>query len=257
MKMTPVEKKRWELWGLSLFLLLISAATVIVFGLITQQSPVMVLSLAVFFLLFCAYIITREFKLQKIQQRLQEEQAKVLEEEIKIASLESRLKELTLLHKAMTAIGMETEPEKALDTILRSALELFGADRGSIMLIDEAHQKLVIAAAAGIKPEYIARGGPKIGEGIAGYVVQTGEALLLSPNKMNLEQYKNFEAKDIRLQSSICAPLRRGHKIIGVMNCGVTDPKRRLFTEYDLKLLTIFSQYATLVIDAAEAARLK
>jgi signal transduction protein with GAF and PtsI domain len=216
----------------------------------------MIAFLGAFFLFFCAYIIVREFKLQKIQQQLQEEQMKVLEEGIKISSLESRLKELTVLHKAMTAIGMETEPEKALDTILRSALDLFGANRGSVMLIDEVRQKLIIAAAIGIKPEYIAKGGPKVGEGIAGYVVQTGEALLLSP-KIKTEQYKNFEMKDTELRSSICAPLRSRHKIVGVMSCSITDPKMRLFTEYDLKLLTIFSQYATLVIDAAEAARLR
>ena len=41
------------------------------------------------------------------------------------------------------------------------------------------------------------------------------------------------------------------------MNYSITNPKGRIFTEYDLKLLTIFSQYATLVINAAEAARLK
>ena len=182
---------------------------------------------------------------------------KVLEEEIRISSLQSRLKELTVLNKAMTAIGMDMEPEKALDTILRSALELFSADRGSIMLIDEARQKLIIAAAIGIKPEYIARGGPKIGEGIAGHVVQTGEALLLSPNKFKKEEYKNFETKDVELHSSICAPLRSGRKIIGVMNYSITSSKGRVFTEYDLKLLTIFSQYASLVINAAEAASLK
>jgi transcriptional regulator with GAF, ATPase, and Fis domain len=257
MKLTPVEKKRWELWGLSFLLLLASGVTVIIFGLITQQPPAMIVFLGVFFLFFCAYIIVREFKLQRIQQQLQEEQMKVLEEEIKISSLESRLKELTVLQKAMTAIGMETEPEKALDTILRSALDLFGADRGSIMLIDETRQQLIIPAAIGIKPEYVAKGGPKVGEGIAGYVVQTGEALLISPNKIKPDQYKNFEMKDVELHSSICAPLKSRHKIIGVMSCSIMDPKRRLFTEYDLKLLTIFSQYATLVIDAAEAARLR
>jgi transcriptional regulator with GAF, ATPase, and Fis domain len=256
MKMTPVEKKRWELWGISLFLLLTSGATVVVFGLITQQSPVKIVFLGIFILLFCAYIITREFKLQKLQQQLQEEQIKVLEEQIKISSLESRLKELTGLQKAMMAIGMETEPEKALDTILRSALDFFGADRGSIMLVDEASQRLIIAAAIGIKPEYVAKGGPKVGEGIAGYVVQAGEALLLTP-KTKTEQYKNFEMKDTALHSSMCAPLRSRHKIIGVMNYSITNPKRRLFTEYDLKLLTIFAQYAILVIDAAKAARLK
>src|SRR6266566_4139940 len=105
MKMTPVEKKRWELWGISLFLLLTSVATVVVFCLITQQPPVMIISLGVFILLFCVYIIVREFTLQKLQQQLQEEQTKVLEEEIRVSSLESRLKELAGLQKAMTAIG--------------------------------------------------------------------------------------------------------------------------------------------------------
>ncbi|HXC62363.1 MAG TPA: GAF domain-containing protein [Nitrospiria bacterium] len=256
MKMTPVEKKRWELWGISLFLLLTSGATVVIFGLITQQSPVKIVFLGIFILLFCAYIIMREFKLQKLQQQLQEEQTKVLEEEIRISSLESRLKELTGLQKAMMAIGMETEPEKALTTILRSALDFFAADRGSIMLVDETSQRLLIAAAIGLKPEYIAKGGPKIGEGIAGHVVQTGEALLLSP-QVKTEQYKNFEMKETELRSSICAPLRSRHKIIGVMNYSITNPKKRLFTEYDLKLLTIFAQYAILVIDAAKAARLR
>jgi len=256
MKMTPVEKKRWELWGISLFLLLVSAGTVVAFSLITNQPPAIIVFLGIFFLLFCAYIIEREFKLQRLQQQLHDEQFKVLEEGIKISSLQTRLKELTLLQKAMTAIGMETEPEKALDTILQAAMELFEADRGSIMLVDEASQQLVIAASIGLKPEHIAKGGPKVGEGIAGYVVQTGEALLL-PAKIKTEQYKNFEMKDTELRSSICAPLQSRHKIIGVMNYSTLAPKKRLFTEYDLKLLTVFSQYAALVIDAAQAARLR
>ncbi len=256
MKMTSVEKKRWELWGLSLFLLLTSAGTAIVFGLITQQPPVIVIFLGVFFLLFCAYIIETEFKLQRIQQQLHDERFKVLEEEIKISSLESRLKELTVLQKAMTAIGMETEPEKALDTILRAAMELFEADRGSVMLVDEASQRLVIAASVGIKPEHIAKSRPKIGEGIAGHVIQTGEALLLAP-KIDKDRYKNFETKAVPIRSAICAPLRLKTKIIGVINYSIVDLKKRLFTEYDLRLLTIFAQYASLVIEAAGAARLR
>lgn len=255
-KMTPVERKRWELWSISFFLLLSSAATVIAFGLITDQPPVMIAFLGLFFLLFCAYIIDNEFKLQRVQRQLRDEQFKVLEEEVKIAALQTRLKELTVLQRAMTAIGMETQPEKALDTILRAALELFAADRGSIMLVDESNRTLVIASSVGIKPEHLTQSRTKIGEGIAGHVVQTGDALLLPP-KINTAQYKNFEAKATELRSGICAPLRSRNKIIGVINYSITDPKKRLFTEYDLKLLIIFAQYATLVIEAAGAARLK
>lgn len=255
-KMTPVDKKRWELWGLSFFLLLSSAITVIAFGLISEQPPVIIIFLGIFFLLFCGYIIDNEFKLQKIQKQLQDEQFKVLEEEIRIGTLQARLKELTALERAMTAIGMETQPEKALDTILRAAMEIFAADRGSIMLVDETSQTLVIASSVGIKPEHTAKSRPKIGDGIAGHVVQTGEALLL-PSKINTDRYKNFETKSTELRSGICAPLRGRNKTIGVISYSIADPKKRLFTEYDLKLLIIFAQYATLVMDAASAARLR
>jgi len=156
----------------------------------------------------------------------------------------------------MTAINMETEPQKALDTILRAAMEVFLADRGSIMLVNETNQTLVIASSVGIKSEVLTTSNPKIGEGIAGYVVQTGEALLLPP-KINTDQYKNFEIKATQLRSGICAPLRSRSKVIGVINYAIVDSRKRLFTEYDLKLLSVFAQYATLVIEAAGAARLR
>ncbi|HTN43283.1 MAG TPA: GAF domain-containing protein [Nitrospiria bacterium] len=241
---------------MSILLLLSSTGTVIVLSLLTGQPPVIIIFLGVFFLLFCAYIIDKEFKLQKMQKQLREEQFKVLEEEARISALQVQLKELTALQKAMTAIGMETQPEKALDTILKAAMELFMADRGSIMLVDEVNKILVIATSLGIKPEYRAQSRPKIGEGIAGYVAQTGEALLL-PQKVNQDQFKNFEIKATELRSGICAPLRSRDKIIGVINYAITNPAKRLLTEYDLKLLIIFAQYATLVIETANAARLR
>lgn len=253
--MTSLEKKQWELWGLSVFLLLCSAGTIIVFSIVTEQSTTNIIFLGIFFILFCAYIVDKEFKLQRIQRELQEEQFKVLEEEIKNSALQMRLKELTTLQEAMATIGMEAEPQKALNTILRAAMELFGADRGSIMLVEKASQTLTIAAAVGINLEDFPKSNPKVGEGIAGHVIQTGEALLI-PSKINPEQYRNFQTKMTELRSGICAPLRSRHKIIGVINYTIIDPKKRLFTKYDLKLLTIFAQYATLVINDAEIARL-
>lgn len=255
MKMTSVEKKQWELWGLSVFLLLCSAGTIIVFSIITEQSTTNIIFLAIFFILFCAYIVDKEFKLQRIQRELQEERFKVLQEEIKNSALQMQMKELTALQEAMIAIRMETEPQKALNTILRAAMALFGADRGSIMLVEEASQTLKIAAAVGMNPEDFPKNHPKIGEGIAGHVVQTGEALLIS-SKINPEKYRDFQIKTPEIRSGICAPLQSMHKIIGVINYTVIDPKKRLFTSYDLKLLTVFAQYATLVIDDAEIARL-
>ncbi|HEY4485138.1 MAG TPA: GAF domain-containing protein, partial [Nitrospiria bacterium] len=203
----------------------------------------------------CVYIIYKEVSLQKIQSQLLEEQFKVLEEEATNSSLRARLRELSALEKAMTAIGMETEPDKALDTILKAALDLFNADRGSIMLLHEASQTLIVAASIGIPKETLAHIHPKVGEGIAGKIIQTGEPLLLS-HQVNPRDFKNFTPKEVELRSCICAPLRSRSRIIGVINYSIIDPQKRAFTEYDLKLLTIFAQYSTLVIEAAEAARM-
>lgn len=253
--MTPLEKKRWQLWGLSFILLLSSSAAVVAFGLTTAQPPIMIVFLAVLLLLFCAYVIENEIKLQRLNKLLLDEQFKSLEEQVKVAALQARLKELTVLQMAMEAIGMETQPEKALDTILRAGMELFGADRGSIMLVHDESQTLVMASSVGLPPDLARRTRPKVGEGIAGWVVQTGEPLLLGPT-VNGEHFRNFVQKGGSLRSGICAPLRSRNLTIGVINYTVLDPHKRLLTEYDLKLLTIFSQYATLVMDAAGAARL-
>lgn len=255
MKMTSLEKKQWELWALSIFLLLCSAGTIAVFSTITEQSTTNTVFLGLFFILFCAYILDKEFKLQRVRRELQEEQFKVLEEEIKNSALQMQLKELTTLQEAMAAIGMEAEPQKALNIILRSAMTLFGADRGSIMLVEETSQTLKIAAAVGMNLEDFPKSNPKVGEGIAGHVIQTGEAILI-PSKVNPEQYRNFQTKITKLRSGICAPLQNKQKIIGVINYTIIDPNKRLFTNYDLKILTIFAQYATLVINDAEIARL-
>ena len=256
MQLTSLEKKRWELWALSLTLMMATTGAVIVFSLATDQPLAITVFLGIFLVLFCAYVLESEVKLQRIQRQLRDEQFKVMEEGIKVSALKTQLKELGVLEKAMAAIGMETQPGKALDTILHAAMELFGADRGSIMLVDEASQTLVIASSAGIKSKHISKSRPKVGEGIAGSVVQTGEALLLPP-KINTERYKNFEKKEEEIRSGICAPLHSRNKVIGVINYSIVDPRKRSFTEYDLKLLTIFAQYATLVIKAADSARLK
>ena len=256
MQLTPLEKKRWELWILSLTLIMATTGAVIIFSLVTGQPLAITVFLGIFLVLFCAYVVEAEIKLQKIQRQLRDEQFRVMEEGIKISALKTQLKELGVLEKAMSAIGMETQPGKALDTILNAAMELFGADRGSIMLVDEASQTLVIASSAGIKPEHISKSRPKVGEGIAGWVVQTGEALLLPP-KINMEKYKNFEKKKEDIRSGICAPLHSRNKVIGVICYSIVDPRKRFFTDYDLKLLTIFAQYATLVMKTADSARLR
>jgi transcriptional regulator with GAF, ATPase, and Fis domain len=246
-----VKKKRWQLVLISLLILLSSSGTVIVFGIISHENTLSLIALGTLVVLFSAYMIESEYRLEKLEDQLFQEQFRTLEEQAKQSALSSRLKELMVLHKGMEAVSREKTPEKALDKMLRALMELFEADRGSIMLMDEANQNLFIAASAGIPPEFVAKSRVKLGEGIAGLVAKTGEPLLI-PGRARSDQYTNFQAKAADLQSSICAPLRMQDRIIGVLNFSIVKKTGRNFTENDLRMLLVFTQYAALTIELAQ-----
>ena len=251
MQLKPIEKKRWQLVALSSIILIAISGTVIVFGLIIQEKPIFLFSLGLLVLLFCSYMIESEFRLEKVEQKLREEQFHTLEEQAKQSALGSQLKELTALYKGMEAVSRERTPEKALEGILRTLMELFRADRGSIMLLDSASQNLMIAVSAGIPQEFVAKTRVKLGEGVAGHVAETGEPLII-PGRAQSKDYTNFEMKTADLQSSICAPLRTQERIMGVLNFSIVQKTGRLFTENDLKLLMVFAQYAGMTLEHAQ-----
>lgn len=251
MQLKQIEKKRWQLVALSSLLLVAISGTVIVFGLITQEKPIFMFSLGLLVLLFCSYMIESEVRLEKVEQQLFQEQFQTLEEQAKQSALASRVKELTALYKGMEAVGHERTPERALEKILETLMELFRADRGSIMLLDSASQNLVIAVSAGIPQEFVAKSRVKLGEGVAGRVAKTGEPLII-PGRARSEDYTHFETKTADIQSSICAPLRTRERIMGVLNFSIVKKTGRLFTENDLKLLMVFARYAAVTLEHAQ-----
>ncbi|MGH7273329.1 MAG: hypothetical protein ACREIQ_02565, partial [Nitrospiria bacterium] len=125
--------------------------------------------LGIFSILLCLYIVQREKKLLILSQQLRQEELQVLEEQAKVSLLNTRLKELSALHKAGEAINLERVPQKSLDIILQSAIELFEATRGSIMLRDELSENFVITSAQGLDRKQM-RGPQKLGESVAGWV---------------------------------------------------------------------------------------
>ena len=250
MKLIDIERRRWELWAIALVIILFFAVTVIHLALFTDNKSIFLAFLAVFSILFCFYIVEREKKLLGLSRQLAQEELQVLDEQSKVSLLNTRLKELSALHKAGEAIHLEKLPQKSLDIILQSAMELFEATRGSIMLLDEQREHFVIASAQGLHPNWTKKP-QKATEGVAGWVLQTGEPLLLS-GKVKDNRFTNFVEKETHIKSAMCAPLRLYEKVIGILNCTVVGENKKTFTEYDLKLLSVFAQYAAIAVENAQ-----
>jgi signal transduction histidine kinase len=104
-----------------------------------------------------------------------------------------------------------------LGLVLQSTMRAVRATVGSIMILDKDRTVLRLAASRGIPDEVVPAVEVKVGEGVAGKVVEMGEPVLVDDiaadprfNKANDPQYGSG--------SFICMPIRVGDRVIGVIN---------------------------------------
>lgn len=135
----------------------------------------------------------------------------------------------------------------ALRAMVGSAIDLLGADQGSIMLLEERERQLVLLAAAGTPGVPLGHRLP-LGESVAGRVLATGKALRLGD--VDQRAFVNFVPKSRAIRSSIVVPLRvAGHRI-GVLNLAISS-SAKLFTDEDVRVAQMFADQAAAVIHRA------
>ena len=206
-------------------------------------------SLGILSVLFCGYVIDTELKMRTLSQKLLDEEFSYLEAQARESILNNKIKELTALRGALEALALERRPDKALETIMNEACALCDAVRGSVMLVDPVSQRFIIPVSRGLKPEYLAQVQP-ISHSVAGQVVASGRPLLIT-GSIKTSDVAHFIKKEAAPSSSLCVPLRANNAVIGVLNCSSNN---RIFTEYDLQLMSLFAHYAELVLERGLAA---
>jgi signal transduction histidine kinase len=142
-----------------------------------------------------------------------------------------------------------------LGLVLQSTMRAVRATVGSIMILDRDRTVLRLAASRGIPDDVVPAVEVKVGEGVAGKVVEMGEPVLVDDiasdprfNKANDPQYGNG--------SFICMPIRVGDRVIGVINMAkrrdgvVSDALRPPpFSSTDLQFLNALMTYIGYAVD--------
>jgi len=143
--------------------------------------------------------------------------------------------------------------EDLLSHVLERTMRAVSAGIGSIMLLDRERQTLRIAVGRGL-PD--AGRGPvevKVGEGVAGKVVEMGEAVVVE----DIEKDPRFgQLNDPRYggKSFICMPLRVAERIVGVVNLSkkeVAPGSTGVFSQTDLQFLNALATYTAYAVDNA------
>ena len=187
--------------------------------------------------------------------RAEAERDRLLERErVARATAESALERLhaieSITDTALQNLGLDDLLQELLGRV-RAALN---AQFATVGLIDEERQELYQRAVAGA-PEQINRlVRTRLGAGAAGKTAIDGQPRTVHDlAALDLSHVTGMKPEEILVitRSMICAPLRVGGKIVGVVTTAAREPNH--FTEDDLKLLLVV---ADRVAPAIEQARL-
>jgi diguanylate cyclase (GGDEF)-like protein len=155
-----------------------------------------------------------------------------------------RFAEVSELTKTITHIR---NYDTLLQTILDKSADLLKAEQGSLMLLDQETDDLLVEAKKGNLERVMEKLRINRGEGIAGRVAEFGEAILVENlendprvNKKNRQQYKT--------RSFVSVPLKIDDRIIGVINLS-DKASGEVFDEEDLKLIQSFATHAAIVME--------
>ncbi len=170
-----------------------------------------------------------------------------------VALQNARLKEevgrrsrvVRLMMELTRLVGNWPDPEPLLEKILEKATEYVEAEQGSLMLVDEERDALVVRAAKGVNKALIEPRQIRLGEAVAGRVWESGQPLLVRDIEKDLSQPSRPRYKT---RSFISIPLKLHDRTIGILN--VSDKiSGKIFCESDLDLLTAIGSYASVAIE--------
>jgi Nif-specific regulatory protein len=108
-----------------------------------------------------------------------------------------------------------------LQRILATFRDFLGMNRGTITLLDPENRTASIVASAGLSSTEKARGIYRLGEGITGYVLQTGESVvipLISKDTRFLNKTRSRNSKQKEELSFLCVPIVQDGKVIGALS---------------------------------------
>jgi diguanylate cyclase (GGDEF)-like protein len=142
--------------------------------------------------------------------------------------------------------------DKLVNFIVVKSMEVLEAKRGSIMLLDGNEGQLFIKGAKGLSETIIKDTKVRLGERISGWVAQEGKPLLVADVETDLRIQRKNRPQYIT-KSFLSVPLKIEDKVTGVVN--LTDKLATgegVFTEEDLKFLTILVQQGAVAIENAK-----
>ncbi|MBF0550269.1 MAG: sigma 54-interacting transcriptional regulator [Deltaproteobacteria bacterium] len=157
---------------------------------------------------------------------------------------EKRLGELSSLYEIVQVINTTADLQESLAQVLEIMSNHLGMNRGAISILNPFTQEIHVEVAHGLSTAAKSRGRYKLGEGITGRVIKTGEPIItrnISEEPLFLDRTKARQnILDKSIISFICVPITSGRKVIGALSADMVYTNDPALEEHH-RLMTIIA----------------
>lgn len=162
-----------------------------------------------------------------------------------------QLEEVAFLHRTGQALAASLEMEEVLRSLLESVREHFRVEAASVALVDEQTRELVFRVATGAAADQVVGVRLKPGQGIAGWVAQSGLPIMVPSVDQDPRWYPGVDRETgFRTRTLAAVPIRLGEEVLGVVEA--INPVEGSWDEEGIKLLL---NVAALAASAIQNAR--
>ena len=166
-------------------------------------------------------------------------------------ALQRHARNLVLLHRATQALTASLDLDQVLATFLEETRRLLGVSITSVWLVDARSGDLVCQHCSGPRSEVVRGYRLARGQGIAGWVAEKGESLIVADVTTDPRHHTDLDARlEPPARAMLSVPLLSPTRLVGVLQAMDSQPNR--FNRVDLALLQLLAPTAATAITNAQ-----
>jgi PAS domain S-box-containing protein len=167
------------------------------------------------------------------------------------AESQRRAQVMTAIADSAAAITASLNIDEVLQRILEQITAALDVEAVSLALINAENGEMLFRAATGDKAKAVIGLSIEIGQGVIGWVAETGESVIVRDAAEDTRFYARVDQiTGYKTKTIACSPIRSKGKLIGVLEA--INPKGRNFNKGDLSVLDGIGNLAGAAIEHAQ-----